>query len=117
MCDFREAELIEQIEQYQRIINLHALPVMVCRSAGSIVDSGLTSLIKHLQGLEPDTLIMVNIKSINCCDMATISSPAPIANDCNGHSVYATTGRVTFAENVEITASEFVHLLNKGDME
>lgn len=97
MCDFREAELIEQIEQYQRIINLHALPVMVCRSAGSIVDSGLTSLIKHLQGLEPETLLMINIKSINCCDMAIVNQS------------------VKFAENVEITASEFVHLLDKGD--
>lgn len=97
MCVFREAELVEYIEKLQRIINLHALPVMVCRSAGSIVDSGLTSLIKHLQGLEPDTLIMVNIKSINCCDLATVGQ------------------KVTFAENVEITASEFVHLLDKGD--
>jgi hypothetical protein len=97
MCDFREAELIEQIEQYQRIINLHALPVMVCRSAGSIVDSGLTSLIKDLQGLEPETLLMINIKSINCCDLAIVNQS------------------VKFAENVEITASEFVHLLDKGD--
>jgi hypothetical protein len=98
MCDFREAELIEQIEQYQRIINLHALPVMVCRSAGSIVDSGLTSLIKHLQGLESDTLIMIDIKSINCCDMAIVNQS------------------VKFPENVEITASEFVHLLDKGSV-
>lgn len=97
MCSFREAELVEYIEKLQRIINLHALPIMVCRSAGSIVDSGLNSLIKHLQGLEPDTLLMINLKSINSCDLAVVNQS------------------VTFADNVQITASEFVHLLDKGE--
>ncbi len=97
MCRFREAELVEYIEKLQRIINLHALPIMVCRSAGSIVDSGLNSLIKHLQGIEPDTLLMINLKSINSCDLAIVEQS------------------VTFADNVQITASEFVHLMDKGE--
>jgi hypothetical protein len=51
-----------------------------------------------LQGLESDTLIMIDIKSINCCDMAIVNQS------------------VKFPENVEITASEFVHLLDKGSV-
>lgn len=101
MCNFREAELIAQIEKYQRILNKHLnFPIMIYMKAEEIMRVPIKSVawwVRHLADLEPDTLIMINIKSINCCDLATVGQ------------------KVTFAENVEITASEFVHLLDKGD--
>lgn len=98
MCN--HDNLIRLREIYQNALNklaVQALPIMLCLSAHDIAGLPLDSLKKHIQGLEPETLIMVNIKSINCCDLATV-----------GQSV-------KFAENVEITAAEFVHLLDKGD--
>ena len=98
MCN--HDDLIRLHEIYRNAINklaVHALPIMVCLSANDIMGLPLDSLKPHLQGLEPDTLLMINLKSINTCDLAVV-----------GQSV-------KFADNVQITASEFVHLMDKGE--
>jgi len=98
MCN--QDNLIRLKEIYHNAINklaAVALPIMVCLSAKDIMGLPLDSLKSHLQGLEPDTLLMINLKSINTCDLAVVNQS------------------VTFADNVQITASEFVHLLDKGE--
>jgi len=98
MCN--QDNLIRLKEIYHNAINklaAVALPIMVCLSAKDIMGLPLDSLKSHLQGLEPDTLLMINLKSINSCDLAVVGQT------------------VKFADNVQITASEFVHLLDKGE--
>jgi hypothetical protein len=99
MCNLDDFIRLHEI--YRNALNtlaVQALPIMVCLSASDIASLPLDSLKGHLQGLEPEALLMINIKSINSCDLAVV-----------GQSV-------TFADNVQITAAEFVHLLDKGDM-
>jgi len=98
MCN--QDNLIRLKEIYHNAINklaAVALPIMVCLSAKDIMGLPLDSLKSHLQGLEPDTLLMINLKSINSCDLAVVGQT------------------VKFADNVQITASDFVHLLDKGE--
>ena len=98
MCN--QDNLIRLKEIYHNAINklaAVALPIMVCLSAKDIMGLPLDSLKSHLQGLEPDTLLMINLKSINSCDLAVVGQT------------------VKFADNVQITASEFVHLMDKGE--
>ena len=99
MCEnYENVKRLREI--YRNAINklaAVALPIMLCLSAKDIMGLPLDSLKSHLQGLEPDTLLMINLKSINSCDLAIVEQS------------------VTFADNVPITASEFVHLLDKGE--
>lgn len=100
MCEnYENVKRLREI--YRNVVQklaVHALPIMVCLSAKDIMGLPLDSLKGHLQGLDPDTLLMINLKSINSCDLAIVEQS------------------VTFADNVPITATEFVHLLDKGDV-
>ena len=99
MCNHDDLILCRNISSNiaTKVINNFA-PVMVCLTAWDIMSLPLDSLKMHLRGLDKDTAIMINIKSPCKVDMAIIGEP------------------VTFADDVEITASELVHLLDKGDM-
>lgn len=86
-------------EIYRNVVQklaVQALPIMLCLSAHDIAGLPLDSLHKHVQGNDPETLVMVNLKRLNQCEMFVVGDD------------------VAFAE-ATITISEFVHLLDKGE--
>ena len=86
-------------EIYQNVVSklaVQALPIMVCLSVLDIARLPVKSLHKHIQGKDPETLVMVNLKSLNQCELFVVGDD------------------VAFAE-ATITISEFVHLLDKGE--
>ena len=88
-------------EIYRNVVQklaCQALPIMVCLSVQDMAGLPLENLHKHIQGKDPETLIMVNLKTTGSCDLAIVEQS------------------VTFADSVPITAAEFVHLLDKGDV-
>lgn len=98
MCNYDNQNRLREI--YRNVVQklaVQALPIMVCLSVLDIAGLPVESLHKHIQGKDPETLIMVNLKTTESCDLAIVEQS------------------VTFADNVPITASEFVHLLDKGE--
>ena len=86
-------------EIYRNVVQklaVQALPIMVCLSVQELAGLPVESLHKHVQGKDPETLVMVNLKSLNQCEMFVVGDD------------------VAFAE-ATITISEFVHLLDKGE--
>ena len=87
-------------EIYQNVVSklaCQALPIMVCLSVQELAGLPVENLHKHIQGKDPDTLVMVNLKSLNQCELFVVGDD------------------VAFAEET-IAISEFVHLLDKGDV-
>ena len=98
MCDNYD-NLSRLREIYRNVVQklaVQALPIMVCLSVQELAGLPVESLHKHVQGKDPDTLVMVNLKSLNQCEMFVVGDD------------------VAFAE-ATITISEFVHLLDKGE--
>ena len=86
-------------EIYRNVVQklaVQALPIMVCLSVQELAGLPLENLHKHIQGKDPETLVMVNLKSLNQCELFVVGDD------------------VAFAE-ATITISEFVHLLDKGE--
>lgn len=98
MCEnYENVKRLREI--YRNVVQklaVQALPIMVCLSVQELAGLPVESLHKHVQGKDPDTLVMVNLKSLNQCEMFVVGDD------------------VAFAE-ATITISEFVHLLDKGE--